>query len=242
MKKLSVLFVLILLTVLCACSTPNSQEPSSQTPEIQSPSAEISDLQTAAPSENNSNRVTKSYLSANFETDLANDAITAYNEFLSGTRPAIDKTSKPNKGRFFIYDMYNINLEPGIDQFALLDMNNDGIPELIVLGYCACDIFSYQDSVVRRLFAGEGGAIDYWFLENGAFLTSRYTHGYTYRYTTIDVDGVATTIEFGEPLNEADGYYFEGNWISKEEWEEATHEYLSAAENKIDPQWYQYED
>lgn len=167
--------------------------------------------------------------------------ITAYNEFLNGKTAAVDKNTNQT---IRIDELYNINGEPGITQFALFDVNGDDIPELHTTSL-QYDIFSYEDGQVvywyHETISSMNGPI--YPLENGALFARHSSTVNMYHYTTFDAEGNASTLEFINAENDAMDplYFFDDRDVSKAEWESLTEDYLAASNKPASLVWYDYQ-
>jgi len=243
MKKLVLCFVISCLFLFSSCQSPEA--PQTTDPSDSSPSAtEIKQTQDVG----NTDRV---YLSADpSQSEAYNEAITAYNGFLSGKSMAT--RSEPNgekKTEFFIHEMIQMDGGSGIEEFSLKDLNGDDIPELIVRPepfLKMIDVFFYHEeklSLVHSINTGTEGDVS--ILKNGAIFSYRGpSDSVNYVYTVLEKDGKAVTTSFGGATPEYSDsvpnpyYYFQDHdKISKESWEEQTKPYFAAAEQKADLEW-----
>ena len=192
-------------------------------------------------------QMTKEYLKTDpTKGEAYNAAIKAYNEFLNGKISAKDKNTNKT---FNINKITNMNGNPGIDRFALFDVNGDGIPELHT---CAMTylVFSYQDKQVVLWYESghnfmEGST---YMLENGALFAFSATIGRSYDYTTFGPDGTAATISFfdaatfdGQDVPENASYSFRGKDVSKKEFDTLTKKYISLSKKPASIEWHKYE-
>ncbi len=185
------------------------------------------------------------YLPLDFTKDDAyTKAVIAYDQFLQGELGVYSDVYGVNEWEsFWITDMKTGGLEPGVDQYALLDINGDGIPELHTRSY-VYDIFTYQNDTVKHLCSTPAIHMgDAYVLENGALLSYQNTTGTTYQYYTVDSEGNTTAITFfdgegttGEVSNER--FMFQNKDVSKDEFKELTKAFLSYKKTKL--AWYAY--
>ncbi len=122
--------------------------------------------------------------------DVYSQAINAYNDFLDGKIPAYS-----NEDRIFITDFENIMLQPGINQYALFDMNKDGIPELHISAY-TYGIFSFENGKVIEVYKEAAGFETHVITNEPALISVHKSTGSLYVYTTIDKQNIATSTEF----------------------------------------------
>jgi hypothetical protein len=203
-------------------------------------SQEASSADDAQPdlSDNISTQTSKEYLKADpTKSEAYNTAINAYNLFLSGETNATDKIA--NKA-FNIKEMDALN-KPGINSFALFDVNGDGIPELHTRSDFY-DVFSYQDGQLVRLYTSGVNLMDgsVTALDNGGIFSVHDSTGTEYQYTTFDPDGKATTISFFDP-NDSSGkypYYFNDKEVSKKDYDNLTKEYIALSKKPASIQWH----
>ncbi len=172
-----------------------------------------------------------------------NRAITAYNAFLNGQIAV--KTKDDSKRLISGYGRISDG-QSGIDQYALNDVNNDGIPELII------------DAAIDHILAFDGEEIEEWYssmswmgfrlLENGAVVDIHSSVGVFFNYLTFGSDGIEKFIHFSSPPEGESGqsYYFgEGESeppqkVSKDEWETLTKPYLEQAEKTVTLNWTEW--
>lgn len=165
-------------------------------------------------------------------------AINAYNKFLSGALEAKDKTTGDSGKSFTIKEMTSAgNGLPGIDAYALFDVNGDGIPELHTASFFY-DIFSYQDGQLVLWYEVpfnrmEGSVFP---LENRAIFAQHDTTGKFYYYVTFSSDGKPTVISFSESA-ELDSYNFNDKDVTKAEYDNLTKEYFELSKNTAKIDW-----
>ncbi len=208
-RKFMLLAIALVLFICCSCQQPDKQSSSDNQP----------------------------YLSTDTsKSESYNAAITAYNQFLSGTIAA-----KSNNDSVYINEMQNSSLQPGINRFALFDMNQDGIPELHTQGNTYA-IFSFLNNNVIAVYENDAGFDTYLLLKKPALMSIKNSTGITYRYTTIDSLLSATTIEFFDADSDSDDapYYFNNTAVTKEQFEQLSKEYLELSKEPVTIRWYTY--
>ena len=225
MKKIA--WLLVLLVVLSACGkaslyTSSSAESSSESVSVSDVSSENPYLSSAV----NLVDPAKEY----FKTDPSkgeayNAAITAYNAVLRGTEESF------NSGLYGLYD---------INSFALFDMNGNGVPELLTRSLNGYYIDSYQDGKMADWFSygTQGDRVS--FLENGAMFCEHSSTGISYRYYTFDQNGNKSEVTFFDPDNDVFSYDFNGQEVSKAEWDKLTKKYFDLAKKPASIEWYDY--
>lgn len=170
------------------------------------------------------------------ETEAYNAAVDTYNDFLNGITQA---KSLKSGDSFSICEMYDMQFKPGINQYALLDVNQDGIPELHTKSY-AYDIFSIQDGKVVHVCTAP--MHDTYLLENGTLVMIANTTGRTYHFYTVNAALDVTLTYFfdgkGSAINEA--YHFNGQAVSKSEFEELTATYFAMLNSPAAMEWHIY--
>lgn len=175
------------------------------------------------------------------KSDAYNKVIEAFDELLLGKR----NTKSAEDG-----DDYSIHVYNGLGEkeysdifgFALLDVTGDGIPEL----HASNDhyyIYSY-DQKNDQIVCIYGSGTNYmngniYLLENGSMFSYRSTTGTFYTFTTFAADGSTTELSFScyEPN---DSYEFDGEYMTKEEWDALTKDYFAASEKPASMEWYDY--
>jgi hypothetical protein len=165
-------------------------------------------------------------------------ATNAYNKFLSGTLEAKDKTTGDSGKSFTIKEMTSAgNGSPGIDAYALFDVNGDGIPELHTASFFY-DIFSYQDGQLVLWYEVPFNRMDgsVFPLENRAIFAQHDTTGKFYYYVTFSSDGKPTVISFSERA-ELDSYNFNDKDVTKAEYDNLTKEYFELSKNTAKIDW-----
>lgn len=193
-------------------------------------------------------KMSKEYLKTNpAKGEPFNAAIKAYNEFLSGKTNAINKNTNKTIN---INDMTKLSDgKPGIDSFALLDVNSDGLPELHTRAI-AYLVFSYQDNQVVLWYESGHSLMDgnTYMLENGALFAYSANTGRSYDYTTFAPDGTPSTISFfdaatfdGQDVSENATYSFGGKDVTKKEYDNLTKEYIALSKKPASIEWHNYE-
>ena len=129
-------------------------------------------------------------------SDTSSQVVTAYNDFLGGKIPAYN-----NEQEIYITDFENVMLEPGINQYALFDMNNDGIPELHIRAY-TYGIFSFENGKIIEVYKEAAGFETHVITKEPALISVHESTGYFYIYTTIDKQNVATSKNFSSYEND----------------------------------------
>ena len=166
-----------------------------------------------------------------------NDAINAYNEFLQGKSNVVCKDND-NLLNITVF----IDFMGGWDNigYAILDLNGDGIPELLISSG-SNPVFSYQDNNVVYWFdAGNGQHGPIKILENGAIFCEHQSIGIFYRYITFDLDGNISEVNFASPPTPDYPYYFNEDEVSQEEWNVLTEEYFNLTEKTASIEWQLY--
>lgn len=224
MKKwLSCLFAVVLLLCLTACN-PNSAV-----------SDDSSDATTTTTTQQNSNAT--NYISYDTEqSEEYNNAIGIYNSFLNGLIPY------QGDAAFFITDcVRGSNGKSGIDSYALADVNQDNIPELFIHAMSK-EVLGVVDGKLTCWYSS-GGSVKVSLLENGALFTSALNSPDYHTYITFDKQGAKNEIWFAKgatgptaPTN----YTFNGDDVTKEEWEALTAPYFAQAEKTVELQWSEW--
>ena len=166
--------------------------------------------------------------------DASSQVVTAYNDFLGGKIPAYN-----NEQEIYITDFENIMLEPGINQYALFDMNNDGIPELHISAY-TYSIFSFENGKIIEVYKEDARYETHVITKEPALISVHQATGYFYIYTTIDKQNVATSVHFSEPESQETNvtYHFNGVNVTRAEYEKLSQSYLSLLEKKASVIWH----
>lgn len=169
-----------------------------------------------------------------------NDAIKAYNLFLG---KKTDAKGKETSSTLNINQMSTTNGTSGISEYALFDVNEDGIPELHTRSTFH-DVFSYQNGQLwhwYRSFNFLNGSTSV--LDNGAIFSTHDSTGTEYHYTTFGSDGTVNTIDFSFVyLNNDDlEYFFQGKQVPKNEYDTLTKEYLNLSKKTTAIEWHNYQ-
>ena len=170
---------------------------------------------------------------------IETDYIDAYTDFLLNQRGA---KTKDGWMSIIEVDIYNNSTESF--EYALFDMNGDGILELHVRDYnCYC-IFTWQNSELVLWHYTSG----YYRPLNSCALLYTRTGGapphFSYQYEELDFWGNAKLhinfdrydMNYDGIYDEDDNYIFGGSAVSKEEWDLLTEKYLSATSDHIE--WF----
>ena len=154
------------------------------------------------------------------------EAIQAYLDFLAGTKGAYDGETASFCDEDFIR-------ADGTVSFTLVDMTNDGIPELHVMGRITYWIIQWENEQLTLWY--QGTAYEK-LLNNHAILYSREGAGCEYQYIEPQKNGSDQRVYFSV-INSSDGldYYFEDRARSKEVWEDLVTPYLTIGDDEI--QW-----
>lgn len=167
-----------------------------------------------------------------------NATIDAYNNFLDGKIFAIKENNT-----LAVNDLINLNGKNGIDNFAIFDVNGDGIPELHIrsMNY---HIFSYQNNQVVHWYQESTSLMEgsVYPLQNGAIFAFTDTTGKMYHYTTFDANGTAHTLTFFDAESDAPNapYSFGNDNVSKEQFDNLSKEYIKLSKNKAPIVWHAY--
>ena len=168
----------------------------------------------------------------------------AFDAYLKGEIPAVYIDGRDK----YIYEQGTINFYRGIGSYELRDVTGDGVPEML-LGAVGREILMYQDGKLVTIYVahtnGMNGPIA--LLENGAMFEKHVTTGNFYYYTTFNADGSANEItfdliEYPEDQKEKNAYYFEGEKVTKQEFDELTKDIFAAAEKKAEIDWIEWTD
>ena len=166
----------------------------------------------------------------------------AFEAYLKGEIPAVYIDGRDK----YIYEQGTINFYRGIGSYELRDVTGDGVPEML-LGAVGQEILMYQNGKLVTIYVahtnGMNGPID--LLENGAMFEIHKTTGNFYYYTTFNADGSANLItfdliEYPEDQKEKNAYYFEGEKVTKQEFDELTKDIFAAAEKKAELNWIEW--
>jgi hypothetical protein len=244
MKK----FILVLLSILLAisffsCDSNNTSSVSSQNILSYENGSNLEDTSSIESEVVMSSQGSDSYLKLDeTKSQEYNEAIKAYNKFLSEEIVAIDITKEGNV-KIGVNDTDAVDGEHYINSYALFDVNNDGIPELHTKSLFY-NIYSYKDGGVVRLYASNHNMMNglVYPLENGALVTEKVSAGTEYTYTTFNDDGKSISVYFDCISYSAEiiHYYFNRAEVSKEEYEKLTKDYKETMEKKAEITWYEY--
>ncbi len=164
-----------------------------------------------------------------------NDAIKAYNTFLNNN--CYERNEENG------YDIFGRSIgDYPVDIYTLFDMSHDGIPELLTKGPLL-RIFSYQEGKVVLSYVDKDGPSPMSrynsFLEDGSLVTVRTQEGNEYWFRKFIDNYFVEYVYFYDDYY-ADKYYFNGEEVSKEEYDNLTKDYFEAIEKKADLTWYEY--
>ncbi|MBE6671152.1 MAG: hypothetical protein E7593_03005 [Ruminococcaceae bacterium] len=130
----------------------------------------------------------------------------------------------------YMRDLYLRSKITHMGNYAVYDMNKDGMPELTYWTKDSMFFCIYEDEIVKTLdsIGIKEGNIRY--LVNGAVLHRYDSMGITYCYVTLDKDNVLTKTHFyygyaGGP--DYDCYEFNGEKVTMGEWYELTEDILA---------------
>ena len=199
-------FSLVLLSVLM-CFTMFSCDDYTHTPSVSSEntssetisdisSQELTSSESVSSVEDTSSQEFTISESVSSVEDASSQVVTAYNDFLGGKIPAYN-----NEQEIYITDFENVMLEPGINQYALFDMNNDGIPELHIHAY-TYGIFSFKNGKIIEVYKEDAGFETHVITKEPALISVHEATGYFYIYTTIDKQNVASSENFSSEEND----------------------------------------
>lgn len=192
---------------------------------------------------NNSSEPDNSDVQIFLKADPANSeeykaAINAYNKFLNGDLKAKDKVTSNTEKSIEINDMIKAgNGLPGVDAYALFDVNGDDIPELLTSS-THYNVFSYQDGQMVLWYEVPVSLLNgtAYLLENRAIFTQLKTAGTSYYYVTFSSDGKTTVTSFSE-LFEGNSYRFNNKDVTKAEYENLTKEYFELSKKPAKIEW-----
>ncbi|MBR6681960.1 MAG: hypothetical protein IKL40_03145, partial [Clostridia bacterium] len=129
------------------------------------------------------------------------------------------------------------------DSYAFYDLNEDGTPELLYWSGYHLYVYFFEDGVVKEANYAQSsrfhGPTDV--LENGAILYRHSSTGNEYCYQTLNADHTVTKLFFNEFYRSENEiiYEFDGNKVSKAEWESLTKPYFDIP--KVQIVWKAYE-
>ena len=168
----------------------------------------------------------------------------AFDAFLKGEISTVNTDGKDDR---YIYDYCRMGDGGlGIGSYAFCDFTGDGVHEMLIAA-TGKEILMYQDGKLVTIYQshtnGMNGPIDP--LENGAMFEIHKTTGNFYYYTTFNADGSANLItfdliEYPEDQKEKNAYYFEGEKVTKQEFDELTKDIFVAAEKKAELDWIEW--
>ncbi len=219
-KRLVLILTALMLLVSCDSAQTNSL------PDTSSISSETV--------YNTSSQPEKTYLELDeTKSQEYNEAIKAFNTFLN-------------------YNCYERNEEDDIfgrsigeypvDIYALFDVTHDEIPELLTEGPIL-RVFSFQEGKVMLSYVDKDGPApmtkSQYFLENGASVTVITSNGREYYYRTFSDKSTLSDVYFHDDYF-CGKYHFDGEEVSKEEYDNLTKDYFEAMEKKADLTWYNY--
>jgi len=158
-------------------------------------------------------------------------AVQMYQEFMAGERKV---------GSVDIYYLITPTNEPDrryATDYAIVDSNRDGIPELHILWGHGYTIYSCKDNTMFELEAFFSSPWRYVLLNNGAFIywdDIGITMGDSYNYFELDASGNhINKLQFSwlddnknYLYDEDDQYKFNGDFCTKDEWFAKTRKYL----------------
>ncbi len=129
------------------------------------------------------------------------------------------------------------------DSYAFYDLNKDGTPELLYWSGYHLYVYFFEDGVVKEANYAQSsrfhGPTDV--LENGAILYRHSSTGNEYCYQILNADHTVTKLFFNEFYRSENEiiYEFDGNKVSKAEWESLTKPYFDIP--KVQIVWKAYE-
>ncbi len=163
-----------------------------------------------------------------------NETIAAYNKFLNGEIPL-----KTEQGDYLVTQLGTTG--QGIASYALGDVTGDGVPELFihedyygVLSFDGTHMVEWYTSMSwQRLYL----------LKNGDVLDCHTSVGITHNHVSFDAVGTTKQVSFTEPLegDPTPAYFFEGDEVTKQEWDTLTKPYFAAMENPVELAWRHWE-
>ncbi|WP_349670777.1 hypothetical protein [Lacrimispora sp.] len=242
-KPLFLFLSTIFLSSLNACGQKSTT--TLETTDTLPASSELIKVSSEQPSDSSSAQISAVEPSSKRnESSAYNEALAAYNNFLSGSMNAQDLKHEISDGVVKIKD---ISLETDFKTYyALFDMNGDGIPELHLRPAVGGSylIFTYLDGQIVLWHSGPDYESP---LNNGAILYQRDgaapTH-INYYYLVLDSNGKETSkVNFSKyhsvdesvktESTDYDVFMMEDKEVSEEEWNSLTKDYLSNSSDII---------
>lgn len=133
------------------------------------------------------------------------------------------------------------NGKSGIDSYALADVNGDNIPELFIHAMSK-EVLGIADGQLTCWYSS-GGSVKVSLLENGALFTTSLNSPDYHTYITFDKKGAKNEVYFykgatgpTKPIT----YTYEGNDVTKGEWESLTAPYFAQAKKTVELQWSEW--
>jgi hypothetical protein len=175
--------------------------------------------------------------------DVFDTALSQYAEFLQGKRGMLRKDGGES---ISLVDLFDFEIEHYIVTYAIIDMNRDAIPELLVRSMWKRYILTYRDdSIYEWCFFGWYGEPN----DNGTVTNTRRggAPGHTdysieyFDYWGNNIESISFSLyDLNEDgiYDEKDNYYFEGVEVIKREWDELTKKYFDMNSGHI--QWHTY--
>ena len=175
---------------------------------------------------------------------LIDEAMPEYLSFLNGDVTLVYKGNDLSISDIYRFDTIN---ERNCNEFALFDIDKDGIPELHMHSVGPYKVLSYKNGELYVVYTAWSYTT---VLNNGAFFTMRNDGApphIDYRYTLIGIDGNMIfdisfdkcDVNYDGIYNESDWYFFDGIKVSLEIWDMLTSRYLSIGNDQI--HWQKYD-
>ncbi|GAB6108136.1 hypothetical protein [Fusibacter bizertensis] len=157
-----------------------------------------------------------------------------YNRFLKGEISASltsDENSKMDINQLF-------SLDENYNKYTLFDANHNGVPELHLSSMRGYTILEDSGDTLTVIYSGSGYEK---LLNNGALLYTRKggaPEHVSYIYKELDIENNIAQVNFEKyntdnESDDDDQYLFEGNEVSKSDFEEKTGSYLSMESDLI---------